>query len=103
VSVLKPKTTLYISEDEGETFKTVPVNFSPHVISCNPVSDKLIVAHDQDAKKVCGGYFKNFLSFNSFQLLSKLDIDLRISLIFKIFEKPITVQPLLKDHPRENV
>ena len=58
MSVLKPKTTLYISEDEGETFRRVPVNFSPHVISCNPVSDKLIVAHDQDTKKVCGGYLK---------------------------------------------
>ena len=54
MSVLKPKTTLFISENEGKTFQRVPVNFSPRVISCNPVSDKLIVAHDQDAKKVCG-------------------------------------------------
>ena len=54
MSVLKPKTTLFISENEGKTFQRVPVNFSPHVISCNPVSHKLIVAHDQDAKKVCG-------------------------------------------------
>ena len=59
MSVLKPKTTLYISENEGKTFQSIPVNFSPHVISCNPVSDKLIVAHDQDAKKVCGEYIYN--------------------------------------------
>lgn len=59
MSVLKPDPTLYISENEGESFRTVTVNFSPHVISCNPVSDKLIVVHDQDAKKVCGGYLTN--------------------------------------------
>ena len=54
MSVLKPN-ILYISENEGKTFRILPVNFSPHVISCNPVSDKLIVVHDQDTKKVCGG------------------------------------------------
>ncbi|XP_078357974.1 VPS10 domain-containing receptor SorCS1-like [Oculina patagonica] len=52
VSILKPKPILYISEDEGEHFSSSPLTFSPHVISCNPVSDSLIVAHDQDAKKV---------------------------------------------------
>ena len=56
VSVLKPKkSTLFISEDEGETFESCPLSFTPHVVSCSPASDKLIVAHDQDANKVCGG------------------------------------------------
>ena len=56
VSVLKPKkSTLFISEDEGETFESCPLSFTPHVVSCSPASDKLIVAHDQHANKVCGG------------------------------------------------
>ena len=102
MSVLKPKPTLYISEDEGHTFRSVPVNFSPHVISCNPVSDNLIVAHDQDAKKVCGGYIVlNNSLFTYFTLdsptLSKLHIKNFIS--SQIFEKPITVQLLLNNHP----
>ncbi|KAJ7370362.1 VPS10 domain-containing receptor SorCS1 [Desmophyllum pertusum] len=51
ISVLNPK-TLYISEDEGDTFHRFTVSIAPHEVSCNPVSDKLIVVYDQDTQKV---------------------------------------------------
>ena len=44
--------TLYISADEGKTFKSTSLAISPHVISCSPYSDQWIVAHDTKAKKV---------------------------------------------------
>ena len=44
--------TLYISADEGKTFKSTSLAISPHVISCSPYSDQWIVAHDTKARKV---------------------------------------------------
>jgi len=44
---------LFISNDAGNSFSPSPLNFVPHVISCNPLSDKpMIVGHDLEAKKV---------------------------------------------------
>lgn len=55
VSVSVPKKSyLYISYDEGKTFTSQPLSFTPHVVSCSPVSYKVLVAQDQDTKKVCG-------------------------------------------------
>ncbi|CAH3014982.1 unnamed protein product [Porites evermanni] len=44
--------TLYISTDEGKTFKSTTLAISPHVISCSPYSDQWIIAHDTNKKKV---------------------------------------------------
>lgn len=51
VSALAPS-TLFISLDQGSTFTLVPVGFKPHVISCNPQSDQMIIGHDITSNEV---------------------------------------------------
>ncbi|XP_068742839.1 VPS10 domain-containing receptor SorCS1-like isoform X2 [Montipora capricornis] len=51
VSALSPS-TLFISLDQGSNFIQVPVGFKPHVISCNPQSDQMIIGHDVTSDEV---------------------------------------------------
>ena len=51
MSALAPS-TLFISLDQGSTFTLVPVGFKPHVISCNPQSDQMIIGHDITSNEV---------------------------------------------------
>ena len=51
MSVLSSK-VIYTSVDGGESFHETFLHFVPHVISCNPVSDRMIIGHDMTAQEV---------------------------------------------------
>ncbi|XP_067035186.1 VPS10 domain-containing receptor SorCS1-like [Acropora muricata] len=67
VSILSSK-VIYTSVDGGENFREISLTFVPHVISCNPVSDKMIIGHDTTAQEVHysvdGGITWNLLAKN---------------------------------------
>ena len=45
--------TLFISNDEGETYVQHPTNFKPYIVSCNPGKDSnVLAAYDVSTSKV---------------------------------------------------
>ena len=43
---------IYTSVDGGDSFQPFYLTFVPHVISCNPLSDQMIIGHDMTAQEV---------------------------------------------------